>query len=206
MRKKFKNGAGFTTFELLVVIFIVALLSSILIANIRKGEGQYRVRSTVQQIAQDIRRVQDMALNSFDYDSAPDVGPPPRYGIHFSVGIPGSYIIFADKDNSKKYQGSVDGAPLESISIENNMEIDSICKKKEYENEGGEIDAHITFTLPDGFTTVDPNKEGQGPPQEAMGIIIIIKKVNGVCPQDCKSITIEKTGKVSVGDWVNCSI
>lgn len=194
MKKKIFKSRGFTTFELLVVIFVIALISSMLIVSWRKGERRYQVESAAQEIVQNIRKVQDMALNSFKYDlNSP---PPLYYGIHFSrTDYPNSYIIFADTNEDQRCCSN--DLYTEEIAVLDNIEIYYPCKQKPGELER-EDDAHITFSLPDGFTTVDRDRP------DTTGFVIRIIKTGGTCPQDCKAITIEKNGRVSAGDWMNC--
>lgn len=193
---KINKNKGFTIFELLVVIFIVGIVSSILVVNWQKNERQYRLQRSAHEIAQNIRKVQGMALNGFKYD--PALVPPPYYGVYFSDTIPNSYIMFADTgldgtggQTNKCCSGDV---ILEQPGMETGVEIESFFKKKTNEIEAYEEDVHLTFSLPDGFATVDPVRA------DTIGIIIRIKKTNGICPQDCRTIVVEKTGKVSVED------
>jgi len=53
---------GFTVIEMLVVIFIIGVMSTVLVVNWRQNEKTYLVRRTAQEIAQSIRKAQDLAL------------------------------------------------------------------------------------------------------------------------------------------------
>lgn len=178
-KKFFQEDKGFTLFELLIVIFIIGLISSILIVNVRKGEKQYQVQLAAQEIAQNIRKAQDMALVGFKYD--PDSPPPYKYGVFFFKQTPTSYKIFADKnppDGNDKYD--VPDGEVEPISLEKGIEIKSLSSDPKL---------HITFSLPDGFTTINPS---------ATSATVRIGRTDGNCPQDCKDIIIRNTGQISV--------
>lgn len=165
---------GFTLFELLVVIFIIALVSAILVINMRRSESQYKLQIGAQEIAQSIRRAQDMALSSFRYQG----NVPFAYGLFFDKQNRTSYRIFADINGNNKYDAP-DGN-VDIINIEKGIEIGSLSREPRL---------HITFSLPDGFTEIEPS---------ASSATITIKKTGGSCPQDCKEIIIERTGRISI--------
>lgn len=174
------NKKGFTLLELLIIITIVGIISSVLVVNWRRNEKQYQLQRAAQEIAQDIRMVQDMALNSYKYlDQIPD-----NYGLYFDKNDKSSYIIFGDMNGNNSYQGAPPDLEIESISIESGIEINSLSS--------GAQDLHITFSLPDGFTNFDPS---------ATLANIVIKKTNADCnsdPQECKKIEVMKTGQVNI--------
>lgn len=179
MKHETYNKDGFTLIELLVVVFIIGLVSTILIANIRKGEKQYQVQLATQEISQNIRRAQDMALTSFKHK--PDEPSPYNFGVYFEKQSPNSYIIFADENpNSYKYNG---GEGMETITLGSNIEIASLSSEPKL---------HITFSLPDGFTHIEPNADSAN---------ITIKRTGSDCvqsPQDCKTIEVLSTGQINV--------
>lgn len=191
-RKIFKNR-GFTIFELLVVIFVIALISSILIANWRRGEEQYRLQGAIQEIVQNIRKAQEMALAGVEHNGQ----VPQNYGLYFMVASP-SYNIFSEDSNDRRYDRGVD--PLvgnDSIEITNGLEISYI---EGYRSAGGGTYTSfpslcLTFSLPDSFISIRP---GPNPPwQEA--VTITIRKIGTTCPsKNCRDIIVKETGEISV--------
>jgi prepilin-type N-terminal cleavage/methylation domain-containing protein len=180
MSFKIFNKKGFTLLELLIVIVIVAIISLILVVNWQRNEKQYQLQRVAQEIAQDIRMVQDMALNSYKYlDQIPD-----NYGLYFDESDKTSYIIFGDMNGNNSYQGTPPDLEIENISIESGIEINSLSS--------GVQDLHITFSLPDGFTNFNPS---------ATLANIVIKKTDADCdsgPQECRKIEVMKTGQVNI--------
>ena len=83
-----KKGA--TLVEIIVVIFIIALFSSILIANFPRIEKQFSLSRAAYKMAQDIRRAEDMGLSGVATQGAKG------YGIYFDLSSPTSYILYAD--------------------------------------------------------------------------------------------------------------
>lgn len=177
MNKKNKNQLGFTLTELLTVVFIIGLISSILVVNWRRNEKQYLLQRIAQEIVQNIRKTQDMALNSLSYqDEIPDYS----YGVYFDKDDKNSYLIFGDRNKNNTYQPS-DIEVGNAIQIESGIEIASLSSENQ--------DLDITFSIPDGFVNIEPL---------ATSAVITIKRINGTCPQNCKNIIVRNTGQVNI--------
>ncbi len=172
---------GFTLIEVLVVIFIVGILSTILIVNWRNNEKTYLVQRTAQEIAQNVHRIQDMALSGKIY--SPEIKPYP-YGVNFSTGTKNSYVIFADKNGNGTYQTPPSDLFVETVSLDPDVEIYSLTPSS-----GGVL--NITFSIPDGFTVISPS---------ATSAIVKIRKVGTTCTQtkNCRTITITNAGGVTI--------
>jgi len=175
MKYRRYNKKGFTLIELLVVIFIIGIISAMLVGNWRKSEKQYLLQRTAQEIVQNIRKIQDMALTSSRHQGE----IPYNYGIYFNTQESRScYRIFADKDGDQKYDS---GERIgEDIVIEQDIEINSLSPDSRID---------ITFSLPDSFTHIEPS---------APSATITIKRIGGTYPRDYKNIIIINTGQVSI--------
>jgi len=176
IKKILKDKKGFTLLEILVVIFIIGMLSTILVANWRRGEEQYKIRNMAQQVAQKVRKTQELALNTFK-ETEKDI--PKYYGIFFDKqeSIYG-FSIFADENGNGKYDDP--GDIIEAVYLDSGIEIDALSKQPRL---------HIMFSVPDGFVSFVPTND------EAW---IRIKKEGGICPGDCVTITISGSGQVDV--------
>lgn len=80
--------AGFTIVEMLVVIFIMTVFSTLFLAYYRNNQRQYQLNMVVQTMASDFRRTQNSALAG----TAQSAGIPFGYGIH--VESASQYTLF----------------------------------------------------------------------------------------------------------------
>jgi prepilin-type N-terminal cleavage/methylation domain-containing protein len=174
MKQKKQKNKGFTLVELLVVIFVIGLISSLLVVNWRNNEQQYLIRRMAQEVVLNIRKTQNMALNSLKYQE----GVPPYYGLYFTQAS-SSYEIFADKNGNNEYDSDTD-ILVDTINIIQGAEISSLS---------GGTTLNLTFSIPDGFTRIKP---------QATSATITLKRVGGTCPQNCKNIRIINTGQVNI--------
>jgi prepilin-type N-terminal cleavage/methylation domain-containing protein len=191
-----KNKAtGFTLIEVLVVVFIIGLLSSILIVNWRNNEKQYQLQMIVQETVQNIRKTQEMALAGSKYFDVvtSTYKIPNSYGVYFAISTPNSYKIFADVNDNKTYDSGNDtivgGADNQ---IESGYEISSLVGVP-----GGTLSGvSVTFNLPDGFTSI--RKDGTGTPWQNP-LTITIRKIGTTCPsKTCKNIVVSTTGQINI--------
>lgn len=181
MKGVISKNRGFTLVEMLVVIFIIGIISAILIVNWRNNENQYKLQRAAQEIAFNIRKAQEMALNGRKCSDG-EV-PDSSFGVNFDSGTINSYTVFCDKNNNNTYQTPSADLFVEAISIEPGIVIHSLSS--------GAQDLDITFSLPDGFAVINP--------QAASPATITIKKIGATCPSiNCKKIIVKKTGEVSI--------
>ena len=87
---------GFTLIEVMVVVVVIGLLSTLLLANYRSSSRGSELQHEAQRLAGDIRKAQNMAMSSFKYkEKEGDVGEVPcGYGIHFFAND--SYSLWRD--------------------------------------------------------------------------------------------------------------
>ena len=137
--KKYLTQAGFTIMELIVSIFIIALISGILVVNYRGASQRSNLINVVQKAISDVKLAESYSLGSKEYDGAMPAG---GWGIIFSLASPDSYIIFADENNNQQYDiGEADSAKGgKTIILPSGVSLDSI-------NLGNRVD--IIFLPPD---------------------------------------------------------
>lgn len=86
----FKNKKGFTVLEMLVVISIVILLSSVLILYSRTGENQIVLFRDQSRLITGLNRAKSLSVQAFN---APDLSC--AFGVHFSK-TENAFLIFRD--------------------------------------------------------------------------------------------------------------
>jgi len=183
-----KNRAGFTLIEALAVIFVIGMISVILIINWRKNESQYKLQRAAQQIAQNVRKAQEMALAGTKFTTVPQ-----NFGLFFMVASP-SYNIFYETGNNRTYdRGSdplVDG---DAIDLGTGIEISSVTV---YRSQWTSVAyATLTFSVPDGFVTI----RADTPPPWQGSITVTIRNIGTTCsPINCRTIVVNQTGSVEV--------
>ena len=166
------NKKGFTIAELLVVIAIIGIMSGVMVINFNKGEQNSKLQRSAQQIVQNIRKAQNMALSSTEYQGQ----IYDYYGVYFNKqSMPDSYHIFVS--SNKIYNN---GEEIETIDLENGIIIDSIST-------GNSL--NIIFLTPYAFIEFNPS---------TTDTTITIKKQDGTCPQDCRYIKINDKGWMSI--------
>ena len=125
-----KNGV--TLIELIVVLGIVALLSTIVFTTFKTADEALALDRTSHRLAQDLRRAAQMALRG-EVFTCPGAGQIVGYGIHFdnqSANIRKCYLIYAECNNDTVYTGpncaggagTIDGI-VERIPLEQGVEI-----------------------------------------------------------------------------------
>ncbi len=87
-------SAGFTLIEMLVVVSIFLVLTSIVLANYPKLNSQLTLGLVANDVALSVRQAQQYALGAIQRVGATTVHIP--YGIHLETATPRSYILFAD--------------------------------------------------------------------------------------------------------------
>jgi len=111
-----KEQRGFTLLEITVVVAVIALLSTIFLANYRGGDKQYALLRASHKLSQDIRTIEEMALSSRKTPGGRfgETFPKGGYGIYvkindLSVNDCPSYlqgycvVLFADCDGEEDY-------------------------------------------------------------------------------------------------------
>ncbi len=129
-----KAQRGFTLIEALVVMAVIATLSSMVLTSSFLGQKRYNVSRAVQQMSADLRRAQNLALSGKMQGGVTPTG----YGI-YTVGA-NSYVLFYNTSNDKQHVGS--SVVLETITLSSDILIAPVSKS-------------IYFAPPDPTTFID---------------------------------------------------
>jgi type II secretory pathway pseudopilin PulG len=99
--KKLKNsGRGITLVEVLVVIFIIALFSAILVSDFPRIKRQFALSRATYKLSQDLRRAEDLGLSGVKIIGygGQEINAK-GYGVYIdsATGNNKEYIIYADR-------------------------------------------------------------------------------------------------------------
>lgn len=121
IKHNFRLRKGFTLIEMLVVLAVIAVISSLLIASYRTAQKRYALESAAQNLVSDLREVQAMAMSGAVKTTEIIYG----YGVHFDENT-SYYIIFADKQfNDRRYQSGAD-IQIEKINLADQIKIAAV--------------------------------------------------------------------------------
>ncbi len=144
-KKVIKNNKnGFTLLELVVSIGIIVAITTVFLVNYNGASKSSALQLEAHKLAGDIRRAQNMALGSKEFNGSMPAG---GWGVYILDS--GSYIIFADNDNDKIYDGTgdCDNECYEKISLANNITFSSTGDR-------------ITFLPPEPLTYINGVNSG----------------------------------------------
>lgn len=180
MKQISKNNKGFTLIEVLVVLSIISIISIFLVINFRKGEEMGRLQRNAQLLVQKIRKAQNLALSSVEYEGA----VPDAYGVYLEKQSPLLYTLFVDMNGNYTWNGIGGGGDglVEELSLEDGIEITNIT---------GNPKLHIAFLPPDPQVIINGNVN-------TTDVTITLLIVGGSCPEDCRYVKVNNKGWVSV--------
>lgn len=206
---KNKYNKGFTLVELIVVISIFAILSSIMIFNYGSFKSSLSIQNLAEDIALSVRKAQGYAIGVHGYGNSFASG----YGVHFSTaestseyaGSNKSFILFANLDDNFKYDNSSGcGTPTSVNECLEVLNITSSDKISEISVIGNGVAGHTPDTLDIFFKRPQPEptfcaREGKGNCNfggNVSSVKIKISNDNGIS----KIITISNVGQISVSN------
>lgn len=113
---KRKKESGFTFTELLVVMFILSLLSTMVLISYRNNQKGYLLSQSAQKLVSDIRKAQNMAISGVDISGGNYYG----FGIYVLDNAT-SYILYGDEDGDSIYQPS--DTTIETVNFSGEIRI-----------------------------------------------------------------------------------
>ncbi len=198
--------AGFTIIELIVVIAIIAVVSTLVLFNSGKLNSALLLSNTAYEVGLIVREAQIAGLGVRASQNSGTQSFAYSQGVHFNIAEPNTVILFSDIDGNGHYNGSIEDVQSYTISNSRAGKILAIC--------GITADP---ICSPDGPTHVEtldimfkrPNPEaffkiGNISPSD--GSSIVMSEFNngvviniGFVDDICRSVIVQKTGAVEVG-------
>lgn len=210
-KRRLPGQAGFTLVELLVVISIMLVLTSIFILNQNRFNSSTLLRSLSYSIALSVRQAQvygtsirESSAGAFDTGSAAK-----SYGVYFSQAdaqaSPSQYTLFADANNNGKYDN---GEQVQIFKLNSGYTISKFCVTPS----GGTANSvcypsgtsgtittmTVMFKRPNPDACFDSSSAqtacATGATAQYSGGYIQLKSGN-----DTRSVTVTLTGQISIG-------
>ena len=140
---------GTTYVELIVVLSIFALMTSVVLFNYGEFQAKVDIKNLTSDIALQIVEAQKSALSGELLSPVSAFASKPSYGVYFSPSPSTSFIYFADLNNDKIYNDN----SLSTINLQNGNFIEKIEKCSGSPTVCVSIEnpflLSITFTRPD---------------------------------------------------------
>lgn len=195
--KKKYNNKGFTLAELIIVIAIMAIISTLALFNSSKLNSSVLLSDTAYEIGLIVRDAQISGLGAKVLLSG-GMATTTNQGVYFNMDKQETVILFADLDKGNAYS---DGEDTQVYNIENKRagKILSMCTIPG-DSEGTDIcdesnisELNVIFKRPnpEAYFYVS---DGVNPSEHQGSVVINIGFVDG----ECKSIIIYKTGAIQI--------
>lgn len=178
------RATGFTIIEGLVVLSVIAIVASLVLANLRFGQKKTVLDNEVLRVTQLIRRAKTSALGSVTFQ-----GEVPQGGYGVSVDTDRANnvaILFADRNNNQRFNGAYDRCSQECVErlvLSSGVAIASTAPAASLD---------ITF-LPPNLSTII--RAGGGVRDEAEARITLSFSVD---PDLRSTIVVRNSGEISV--------
>lgn len=120
-----KMNRGFTAIELVVVIAIFGVLSSVVLIRFSTFTQGVNIFNTTQDIALRIKQAQNSAiLGQYPKTNAHPViiddiaNWKPKYGVYFDTAVPDVFSVFFDENNNDMYDNPINSSPCNATDGE----------------------------------------------------------------------------------------
>lgn len=219
-----KYKRGLTLVELMVVISIFLIITSIAIFNYKNFSSTISLQNLTDDVALSIRKAQSFAIGARGTGLAGDDKDFMKsYGMHFSInenptgslsGSSRSFLMYSvDSGGVKKYQDNSDmnsvcgGQDNDCVELFDIMTIDKIDKIEAYNGLSLVLNSSPTASLDVVFTRPDPkaylcyrltSNSNENCVQNVSSVKITLS--NGQIDPDyrSKTISIQNTGQISI--------
>lgn len=109
-KRPISQQAGMTYLEVIVVLGIFSVLSSVALFNYNKFQAKVDIKNLANDIALKLVEAQRNSVSG-KYGSGVIPNWKPSYGVYFNTGTSTQFVYFADKNNSGGCEASIPNCP-----------------------------------------------------------------------------------------------
>jgi prepilin-type N-terminal cleavage/methylation domain-containing protein len=195
--------AGFTLAEMLVVIGIIVVISSIVLANNNRFGGVVQLQNLAYDIALSIRQAQVYGISVQRFNTTTTFAP--AYGMHFQMSAPNTYVLFGDVNdpiNGVYDPGGAIPELVQSTTIQSGYAVSALYATPAGGVETSVASLDITYRRPDPDAYISRNGDiftfnSKG--KLTSGNLNEQARIEVQSPRgDLKSIVISSNGQISV--------
>lgn len=146
---------GFTLVELMVVVAVIAISSSILLLNWEPAQKAFNLRHAAFQLAEDLRRAQQLSLSTHQFQCNPlPAEDHTGYGLYLNTSSTTSYQVFENCNDENRSWDS--GEERETLHFTSGISIQGLKVGSSPVN-----NLSILFVPPNPDTYINENSSGQ---------------------------------------------
>ncbi len=190
------TNSGFSLIELIVVVGIMIVITSVVLVNHTRFSGAFTLENLAYEIALTVRQAQFFGLNVRGADIGASTTFETGYGVHFDTSSPTSFIFFADTDKDHIYNGASD-VVVDVYNITQGNQIASLCLDSACSTSVNQLTIAFSRPDPDAYITTGTPTDCGGA-YCAEGIVVISSSKPTIAD---KKITVTSTGQISVGKY-----
>lgn len=176
------QAGGFTLIELIIVIGIIVALATIVMLNYGGQSDSLRLKLSMQETVNDLRRVQNFSIST---KMAGSNVPRGGYGVRFDKTA-NSYVIFSDNDDPNPDRALSAGEQVETKALYSRLEISDI-------NVSGSGSVNVLDIV---FVPPEPETYINGTNNAGVSAVITLRIKGKVCPESCRTITVKTSGLI----------
>jgi len=184
---------GITLIEVIVVVFIIGIFSSILISNFPEIQRQFALSRATYKLAQNLRKVQDMGLSGVKItDETGQTILLKGYGIYIDATEPAQqYIIYGDSCLPTDYKYTFSGLCQDHIFETINVNEDNAGVVISTINNIDSGWVSINFSPPNPYLVMDTLSNNQN----NIEIVLALSNYPSVTS---RAVSINKSGLIEV--------
>ena len=193
MKKTPRCARGFTLIELMVVMAIITVISTLVLARYGQFNGVVLLRNLAYDVALTVRQAQVYGISGKVGTGTAGV----QYGVYFTSANPTQYLLFADNNGSDSYTA---GEEIEIYRVRPGYSVYNFCGDLPSGSPHCSLTEDITnmtllFRRPDPDARISTSAFPSGYTQAR----IVVRSPSG----DTRTVTVTAIGQISIQQGIN---